>query len=103
MSLTLNCPKEALPTFADISASPHVDVVCQEMSFENMSLKSYSQQAFLEHRKNFAKLFIFSLQMLEVNVIMIFYCSCVICPLSHHCTYFRQEGWLSWWVDASLP
>lgn len=47
---------------------------------------------FWSTEKNFAKLFIFSLQMLEINVIMIFCYRCVICPLSHRCTYFGQEG-----------
>lgn len=36
VSLALNYPTKALPTSADISASLHVDIVCQAMPFESM-------------------------------------------------------------------
>lgn len=63
VSLTLNCPVKALPTSADISANPHVDIVCQR----NALWKYVSQilagnkisntwpLVFLEHRKTLGK------------------------------------------------
>lgn len=84
VSLALNYPMKALPTSADISASLHVDIVCQEMPFESMShtyllgvrFQTLDYLNFWSTGKKLWKTFhvlknINDLHMLETNVILI--------------------------------
>lgn len=67
MSLALNYPMKALPTSADMSASLHVDIVCQEMPFESMlhtyllgiRFQTLDHLRFWSTEKSFEKLLMF--------------------------------------------
>lgn len=67
VTLALNCSTKALPTSADIPASLHVDIVCQEMPFQSMShtyllgirFQTLDHLRFWCTEKSFEKLFMF--------------------------------------------